>query len=580
MVKVFKLFVCVILLASCSSVKKGLESRSEGKQVSNLSSKDRVHFDKVFYAANKAKVLGDLDEAAELFAECIRKNPNNAASIYELSNIYMHLGKSKESLFFSKKAVSIDPENVWYQLALAENYKRNRMFDKSIKIYGAIVKNHPENIDAHYEMAGIMVRAGNFNAAINEYNKIEKKIGVVEDIILQKELIYVNMNKIDKAVEELNKLIDSNPGESRYYGMLAELYQANGIDDKAMATYKKLLQLNPDNPYAHLALANFYQSQGKNDLCYKEMKMAFDSKSVNIDHKIEILLSYYSLSENYTEKTDQVLELWKSLINTHPKEAKAHGMYGDYLYREGTLSKALEEYRIAINIDKSRFLVWRQILQIESDLKEFGLMLTDSKEAIELFPNQAILYLYNGIANIQTKRFDVAIDMLTKGVRLPSDNKYLLASFYSNLGDTYHSTKDTGASDQAYDKALEYDPDNIYVLNNYSYYLSLRGSKLDKARKMSSKTIKLEPKNTSFQDTYGWILYKSGNYEEAKFWIEKALKSGGDLRPIILEHYGDVLYKLGKKEEALTYWKDAKSKGGGSKLLEIKILDKKLYENP
>ncbi len=580
MVKVFKIFICALFLLSCSSIKKGQEAKSENPQKGNLSAKEQVHFDKVFFAANRAKILGDFDEAADLFAQCVRKDPGNAASIYELSNIYLNMGKTKESLFFIKKAAAISPDNIWYQLALAKNYNQNKLFDKAIKVYGSIVKKNPHNIEAQYEMAGIMVQAGKLNDAINEYNKIEKKLGVVEDIILQKELIYIHLNKVDKAIEEMNKLIASEPEEPRYYGMLAELFQANGFDDRAMATYKKLLELNPDDAFAHLALANFHRSQGDNDLYMKELKIAFASKTMDIDKKIEILLSYYSLSETNEVMKSQALDLCRSLVITHPKEAKSHAMYADYLYREGDLRKALEEYRIVIDIDKSKFLIWKQLLQVELELKEFESMLIDSKEAIELFPNQPLLYLYNGIANIQTKSFEDAISMLNKGVSLTSGNNLLLTSFYSNLGDSYHSTKDTGASDLAYDKALEYDPNNIYVLNNYSYYLSLRGMDLEKARKMASKSIELEPKNTSFQDTYGWVLYKSGDYKEAKVWIEKSLTSGGSLRPTILEHYGDVLFKLGQEEDALKYWNDAKSKGGKSKLLDKKIQDKKLYENP
>jgi len=580
MAKITTFVFLIIVLNACTSIKKGVEHSSKKTYVDNLSTKERVRFDKVFYAANKAKVLGNFDEAASLFSQCVRKDPSNAASIYELSNIYLQMGKLKESLFFAKKAASISPDNIWYQLALAENYKQNRIFDKSIKVYGNIVKNHPENINAHYEMAGIMVRAGNLNNAINEYNKIEKKIGVVEDVIIQKELIYINLNKIDKAVGELNKLIESNPEEPRYYGMLAELYQANGFNDKAMDIFQKMLLLDPDNSQVHLALANFYRTQGKKDLYFNELEIAFKSKAMDIDQKIEILFTFFSLSESSNEITDYALKLCETLVKIHPNEAKAHAIYGDYLYREGEINKSFDVFKTVLKIDKSRFLVWRQVLQIESELKKFEAMQKDSKEAIELFPNQAILYLYNGIANIQKKSFDVAIEMLNKGVELTSDNKYLLASFYSNLGDSYHSKKDTGASDQSYDKALEYDPDNIYVLNNYSYYLSLRGKNLEKARKMSFKTIELNPDNTSFQDTYGWILYMSGNYNEAKFWIEKALKNGGNLRPIILEHYGDILFKLEQEEDALFYWKDARSKGGGSKMLDIKILNKKLYENP
>jgi tetratricopeptide (TPR) repeat protein len=116
------------------------------------------------------------------------------------------------------------------------------------------------------------------------------------------------------------------------------------------------------------------------------------------------------------------------------------------------------------------------------------------------------------------------------------------------------------------------------VLNNYAYYLTLRNEKLDKAAEMSKKSNELRPDDATFEDTYAWVFYKQGKYEDAKIWLEKAFAHGGDKSGAILEHYGDLLFKMGKVEDALTYWNKAKVTGEFSELLEKKIVDKKLYE--
>ena len=217
------------------------------------------------------------------------------------------------------------------------------------------------------------------------------------------------------------------------------------------------------------------------------------------------------------------------------------------------------------------------VLVIDAELMDSESMLKESKIAIDLFPTQPIPYLLNGMANTQLNKHDEAIEVLIQGINYVVKNDLLLSQFYSNLGDTYNKVKNYKASDESYEKALELDPQNVYVLNNYSYYLSFRKEKLERAETMSKKSNEIDPKNSSFQDTYGWVLYQSGKYSEAKKWIEKAIESGGK-NAVILEHYGDILYQLGDIENAHLQWIEAKQKGTGSEFLEKKITDKKLYE--
>ncbi|MBL4755718.1 MAG: tetratricopeptide repeat protein [Flavobacteriales bacterium] len=569
----------LVVLSSCSVLNKS-DTSGAAVQKSRLSPKERTSFDRLFYSANKEKILGNYDAAADLFAECIRKDPYNAASNYELANLYMMMGKQEGTIHFAKQAATIDPRNLYYQFFLAKAYQRYNMLDKASKVYEDLVKIYPDNLDVRFELAGALRTDKQYSKAVEEYDKIEEILGVVEEVSLQKELIYIHMNKIDKAALEMENLIREFPETSRYYGMLAELYLANGENEKALNTFDRLLEKKPDEPKAHVALANHYRSLGDKEKYFSELSIAFKSTKLSIDDKVEILFSYYSVTQSLPELTKQALELCKIMIAVHPDKAKAHSVYGDYLYRESRVEEALKEYQTAVMLDQNGFFIWRQILQLESELRDYSALLRDSKAAIALFPNQSILYLFNGIANIQRKQWEDAIATLTQGITLTTDNNQLLSSFYSNLGDSYHSRKDTGLSDQSYDKALEYDPNNIYVLNNYSYYLSLRGQELDKAQEMSSKAVTIDPKNTSFLDTYGWILYKDGKYKEAKEWIGKAIESGGHSRSVILEHYGDALFQLGEIDEAIRYWNDAIKFGGAAELLNRKIEDRRLHEKP
>ncbi|OFY86729.1 MAG: hypothetical protein A3F72_00060 [Bacteroidetes bacterium RIFCSPLOWO2_12_FULL_35_15] len=566
------LFFSITACKTGKVLKVGEDSKKE------LTGKARVDFEYVFFNGNKEKMLGNYDLAEILFSQALKIDPNSAATMYELANIYAFQNNKNQALFYSKKAAEIDPRNVWYQMLYAECLKESKQPAEVANVYKKLVNDYPDRIDFYYELANAYLFANKPGEAIKTYNRIEERVGVTEDASLQKLKIYKGTNQFDKAVEEAKKLIKTFPKEGKYYGMLGELYQEKGMYDKAFEAYNELLRVDSTNAYVHLSLADYYRNLKQNDKAFQEIKIAFKSKELDIDTKIKILLSYYSITETYTELKADADELCKIIVEVHPDEAKAFSMYGDFLYRDKKLEEARIQFRKAIELDKEKYALWNQLLLIDSELNDYSSMQKESKEAMELFPNQALPYFFNGASNVQLKNYKEAIISLTDGKEFVFENKPLLAQFYATIGDAQNQLKNYAASDSAYDKALENDPDNVYVLNNYAYYLSLRNFNLEKAEAMSKKCNELSPNNNSYQDTYGWVLYKMGKFEDAKLWIGKAIENGGKANGTLLEHYGDILYKLGDSDNALKYWIDAKNAGGTSEHIDKKIADKKLYE--
>ena len=187
-----------------------------------------------------------------------------------------------------------------------------------------------------------------------------------------------------------------------------------------------------------------------------------------------------------------------------------------------------------------------------------------------------MLWFYNGTAHLIKKNNAKAVKSLEYGKKLAADNAELQNQFNMQLGDTYQSMKEYAKSEAAYESVLALDPNNAHVLNNYSYYLSLRNTNLEKAKNMADRLVKQNPKDATYLDTYAWVLYKLKDYQGAKKHLEAAvaLKKDAD----ILEHYGDVLYQLGDKDEAVQQWLKAKQAGAGSEFIDRKIKEKKLYE--
>ena len=576
-------FAAVLALAfiiGCSATKQdAVSAQGKGKAKTQVS---RINPDEMFLYVNaaKQKILGNLDDASEMFAECIRRDDDNHAAMYELADIYVRQKKYRDALFFAQKASNINPKNEWYKELLAEVHEKLRNYDDAANIYSQLTKDFPQRGDYYLNWASDLIQAKKPNEAIKVYDKIEEEFGVNKEVSLQKQRMYMDMGKPEKAVAEVLKLIAADPDDAQLYGILAEIYQSQKQYDKALEAYEKLKAVDPNNAYLHLSLADYYRNKGDNESSFKELKLAFANRDLDLDTKLQIIASYFTLFDLHADLQIQALELSEELIKTHPEEARVYGIYGDFLVKQKKYDEARTNYRKALKMDPSSpFELYKNLMFLDQELNDWDAVMTDSKETIDKFPNQPISYLFNGFAYSRNKKYREAVESFNAGLKLVVDDKSLEKDFYSNLGDNYNNLKEYPKSDESYEKALKIDSADSYVLNNYSYYLSLRNEKLDKAAEMSMRSNQISPANPSFQDTYAWILYKQGNYAEAAKWAYKALGNGADKNETVLEHMGDIQYKLGNTDKALDYWLKAKAAGTDvTEFLDKKIKEKKLYE--
>jgi tetratricopeptide (TPR) repeat protein len=555
---------------------KGKESSTSKKKTN--SDKDKIQYEYLFFNAGKDKIIGNYEAAANGYAQCIKLDQSKPTPYYELSNIFAIMGKDAQALELAQQAYVLAPQNFWFGLNYGQLLLKNRKNDKAADVFEKMAKRNPDKPELFVEWGNALLMAGKTNDALKVYGQVEKLVGVNEDISLQKQKVYLSQGNMDKAIGEIKKLVDAFPQEPKYYGMLAEMYQQKGMEEKAVEVFNKIFAFDPDNPFVHLSLSDYYSRKGDTKKAFSHLDKAFSNPALDIDTKVKIMLSYYVVTEKNPEYKEEAFTLVQKLVSTHPNEAKSYSIYGDFLLRENNYPEARNQFRKAVELENDKFVIWNQLLLLESELQDFEAMDKESAEAIELFPMQPSLYLFSGIANLQKRQYEKAIEMLELGAGLVVDNKPLKGQFFSSLGDAYYKKGNHELSDKYYEKALQIEPDNIYVLNNYAYYLSLRNEKLDRAAEMSKRSNGLVPNSASFLDTYGWILYRQGKFSEAKKYIEKAMESGGASNGVILEHYGDILFQLNEPQKALEYWEKAKTAGGGSEFLDKKIKEKKLIE--
>ncbi len=571
-----------LAVSSCATSKKVSEQdvakAAVNEQTNELSESKQNEFEYLFIEALKQKMFGNAQKAIQLLSSCLEIDPNSSAAMFELANIHAVNKDYTSASLLLEKAISLNPDNKWYKLLLAQIYQQTRRYSESADIYAELLQDDPENLEYIYMKAALYASAQRFDEAIAAYNQLETKTGINEQISVAKQQIYVSNGQVDKAFEEINKLIESNPSEAKYYGLLADLYQSQGDTENSYKYYQKILELDPENGFVHFSLANYYQEKGEPERSFEETKKGFESKSVEIQPKLQLYMMLTANQSRSKLTMEQQEELIQILLEVHPDDAIVHTVYAENLLKYNKLAEARVELLKALEISKDDYMIWERVMYLDNDLQDWEGLYGHTKEIIELFPNQPQGYFFHAIACVQLEKFDETITVSEEGMDYVVDNPQLTANFLMLKGEAIYKLGKKEDAFAIFDKAVDKDPENYLTLNNYAYYLSLDGSNLDKAERMSGKVVERFPDNSTYLDTHAWVLFKKGEYTLAKFYMESAIKNGGEENDTLLEHYGDILYKAGKVNEAVEQWEKAKDAGSGSEMLDRKIKEKKYIE--
>lgn len=573
--KLTAIIVVVSLLSvSCSSSKKSVKQEEKDRQETpknTLSEDARNKFEYTFIEAIKQKMIGNQLAAVTLFSECLAIDPNSAAAMFELAKIHSASGDQTSASLLLEKAMNIDAENKWYKILLAQIYQQGKQYQKAAELYSQLYKMEPENLEYLYMNAALLNSAGQYEPSIEAYNELEKKVGVIDQISVEKQQIYQAAGKKKEALAELQKLIASNPDEPRYYGLLADYYLSEKDEANALKNYMKILEIDPDNGFVLFSLASFYRQKGDKEKAWEYVRKGFQNKTVEVDTKIQYYLMMTSDPEKPMFNEDQVEELVDILMKVNSDDHRVYTVYAEYLIRKGKHKEAREQLRKVIEVDKDNYLIWERMLMLSNELLDFQSIYTDATQAIELFPSQPILYGLKAVACLQLEKYEEAVETLEEGEAYVLDNKPLKIQFDLYRAEANYKLNKVEDAFKAFDEVIELDPENWMAMNNYAYYLSIRNENLERAEMLSGRAVKANPDNPTYLDTYAWVLFMRKDYNLAKYYMEIALKNGGDQNGVIVEHYGDILYMLGQKDQAVEQWKKALSIGDASELVSEKI---------
>lgn len=567
------LLVWALGVLPCSAQKR---NRNKAKAVTEQTSTFRLEEETMAAEGMKYMMMDEPVRALPVFEKLVKASPADAAGHFMLASALLKLDRAAEALPHATQAYETDVANPYYAGQLGDIYVRQKNYGEAAKLYEKLVRQFPSNVEYGVQLAAMYVFNDQFDKAIATYDQMEKSMGVTEEITHQKEQLYLRLNKFDKAIEEAQKLIDSEPMELDYRLELAELLIANERIDEAVAPLEEALRLNPDEAQAHVLLADIYRRKGDIQKTNRELQIVFSNPNLDAEPKVRVLSGYLTMLKTDKDREDAA-NLAKKLVEIHPKEARALVLYADLLVQQGRKAEARDIYVRAARANSSVYEVWGAVLQLDGELNQVDSLLAHSEQALEVFPNQGMIWYSNGSAQLIKRNYKRAVSSLEESRRL-IENAEMKQLINAQLGDAYNGLGDNAKSDASYELVLKDDPANEHVLNNYSYFLSLRKDKLDLALQMSERLVLKHPDNATYLDTHAWVLYIRKDYKKAKQFLEKAVQAKEGVSGTIVEHYGDVLFQLGEREKAVEQWKKAKAMGETSDLLEKKIATGTLHE--
>ncbi|MDR3327689.1 MAG: tetratricopeptide repeat protein [Prevotellaceae bacterium] len=552
-----------------------LQLRIASEQLTD--STDSQRFDYHFYQAENLKIHHEFNKAKNEYLECLLIDSTNAAAWFGLSKMYQFTSQYPDAFAALKKAVVYDKYNPYYREILAAYHIQYEDYNQAIKILERLSKENSGKVEYLYNLLDLY----NFKKLNKKYlstlNKIETQNGVSEEITMMKVEFYNLQHQHKKAIAEINKLISKSPLQISYQTLLGQYYFSIGDTLNGLATFNRILQKYPNNGYVLIQFFDYYNNTGDEQKAQECLHRVLTDKTIDISEQLQTFARYIDKLEN-NDKHKEANDFFTLLIENHPNESTIYSFYAVYQLGLKEIKKAEDNLQTAILLNPDNENNWKIIaeIQISNDSTEKLVKIAD--EAEKIFPKSTLWAYYKVFGLMQLEKGDSAMILIDNYVKSLDEAENNFKSIIISIkADYLWQQKKYPEAFECYEKSLEYNPSNFLTLNNYAYFLSECELTLNKAENMSSKTIRAEPQNATYLDTYAWILFKQKDYRLAKFYIEQALSY--DESAELFDHYGDILFLLNETEKAVEQWKNAKVKGKDTDILNKKIEEKNYYSN-
>lgn len=541
-----------------------------------LSEELQRKYDYFFLEATRLRINGDYAASLDMLEHCLALKPGDPASLYELSQYYLVLKNESKGMRYLETAVRNDPDNYWFASGLVNMYLQRSRLDDAARLLEDMSERFPSKVDTYYLLMQIYDNQQAYEKEIAMLDRLEQMTEKSEQFTMQKVNVYDKMGDGQGAVREILNLIEQFPTELDYVVLLGDQYLKNGQPDEALEAYTSVLAKEKDHAMASYSMASYYEKIGDKESYQKQLDDILLNPKVESTRRLDVMDRYIEETDRTEGGVERITALLDKMMEMETENPDIPLLYAQYLYSKNMREKAAPVLEKTLEIDPTNSAARMTLLGDAVRALNYPEIIRLCKQGTQSNPDELEFYYYLAIAYNHDGMVDEVITTCKEAISQVKDetDRNMVSDFYAILGDSYHQKGLKEEAFQAYDTCLEYNSSNISALNNYAYYLSLERRDLDRAEEMSYKTIKAEPKNATYLDTYAWILFEKESYVQAKIYIDNAVKSDTIQSADILEHCGDIYYMNNLPGEALEFWNKAKSLGGSSDALEEKIRKK------
>lgn len=518
---------------------------------------------------------GNLPLALQEIEDILKSYPDAAEVYYAKALLYGQLQNSEIAIENARKAYEIE-RKIIYAHYLLDLYKADEEYQNALALIDSLILDHPSSSELFREKVMLLHRDKRSSEALSVIKETEDLFGYTDTLAVIHSEILIDLDRRKEAKEILENWVRRKSDLKQIYSALAFIMNSEKESKGAVEVLNKGIA-NTGDDYLYLDLADVYNTLNKTKNSFESLKTAFESESIEYFEKHRVMLSL--LADKNSFSLDQLYVLSNQLVRQYPRIADSHLFKGDVLWRKGETQEAKTLFLTAVGINNKHVDAWRMLINVDLSLNDANSAILHGLESLKFNAGHPLLLYFTGLAYLVNEDSANARKFLEEGLNNSEEsNLFLKSSIYTALGDVYHKLEMHAVSDVAYEEAIKLDSTNVSALNNYAYYLSLRGKELEKAAQLSMLSNELSPNNGTFQDTYAWILYKQENYKEALVWIERALKNTVAPSFTLFDHYGDILFELGKNKEAAKQWQKAlklgKDTGEDIEALSNKLINK------
>jgi len=471
---------------------------------------------------------------------------------YALGNLYYYLGKNEEALTYLKKALDINPNETEYLERLSSVYIGLGDYPRASKTIEKIISIDSNYTYGLYTLARLYQEMKMPSKAITVYEDITEKIGYDYEVLRKMYDIYAGFKEMDKATETLEAILKLNPYNSEIKSLLAAHYREIGRLEDAERLYEEVFTLSPKDKNIQAELIKIYFQKNDNTKGFEKFSQLLGKDSLDFYEKVQVGEVYYRLINNDKGALDITTNIFTSLNSEYPGEWIPYYYLGAIDLINKNEGSYQEKFDKAMQYGDTARQVYLLVGISYFQRNKMPEARTALEKGLERFPTD--FDFLNLLGNIEQTlgNTSAALNYYEKAnEQNPDDVNNLVA-----LAGLYETFKRYKESNAAYDKVLSIDPDNALALNNYAYYLSVRGERLNDALAMSKRSLENNTDNASYLDTYGWILFKLNKYEDARDYIIKSLKVNGN-SAVVNDHLGDIYDAMGDRTNAMKYWKKA-----------------------